>query len=178
MTMKKIVILVLLSIGLCSCDKIDDLTKFDLDYTTQYTIASGAILDVPFDVLTPEVTTDSESEFESNDTRKDLIESIKLKKLTLNLRTPVSGNFNFLNEITIFIKADGLPEQVIASASDIPEDNLRSIDIETENVELKAYIKKDSYSLRVRTTTDRIISEDHEIDIRTVFRVDAKILGI
>ena len=107
-----------------------------------------------------------------------MIESIKLKKLTLNLKTPVSGNFNFLNEITIFIKADGLPEQVIASASDIPEDNLRSIDIETENVELKAYIKKDSYSLRVRTTTDRIISEDHEIDIRTVFRVDAKILGI
>lgn len=176
--MKKIVYVLLLSTGLLSCDKIDDLTKFDLDYTTQYTIASGAILDVPFDVLTPEVTTQSESEFENNDTRKDLIESIKLKTLTLNLRTPASGDFDFLNEITIFIKADGLPEQVIASASDIPENGQRSLEIETENVELKEYIKKERYSLRVVTTTDRVISEDHQIDIRTVFRVDAKILGI
>lgn len=175
---KKLTLTAFVIFLLISCDAVDELTKFDLDYTTSYTIESNTILDVPFEIITPEVTTNSESEFESNDTRKDLIESIKLKKLTLTLTSPPDGNFNFINDISIYIKADDIAEQIIASAIDIPADNSRQITLEIENVELKEYIKKDAYTLRVSTVTDGVITEDHTIDIRSVFRVDAKILGI
>ncbi len=175
---KKTLLLLLITVALTSCDAIDELTKFDLDYTTNYTIQASTIIDTPIDILTPDVTTNSEEEFESNDTRKDLIESIKLRTLTLNLNTPEDGNFNFINDITIFIRAEGLPEVAIASATDLPENGSRSVALETDNVELKEYIKADSYTLRTMTTTDGTISQDHNIDIRTVFRVDAKILGI
>ncbi|RMB56971.1 hypothetical protein EAX61_12980 [Dokdonia sinensis] len=175
---KKTLLLVLITVAITSCDAVDELTKFDLDYTTNYTIQASTVLDVPIDIITPEVTTNSEEEFENNDTNKDLIESIKLKTLTLNLRTPEDGNFNFINDITIFIRAEGLPEVAIATATDLPENGARRVELETDNVELKEYIKADSYTLRTMTTTDGFIDEDHNIDIRTVFRVDAKILGI
>lgn len=175
---KKALLLFAILVTITSCDAVDELTKFDLDYTTNYTIEASTVVDVPIDILTPEVTTNAEEEFESNDTRKDLIESIKLKTLTLSLNTPQDGNFNFINDITIFIRAEGLAEVAIASATDLPENAARRVELDTDNVELKEYIKADSYTLRTMTTTDGVITEDHNIDIRTVFRVDAKILGI
>lgn len=176
--LKKIGITAIVLFMLTSCDAVDELTKFDLDYTTSYTIESSTIFDAPLDIITPEVTTNSESEFESNDTRKDLIESIKLKTLTLTLKSPTDGNFNFINDISIYIKADGLAEQIIASGIDLPENGAQQLTLDIDNIELKEYIKKDAYTLRVNTVTDGAISRDHDIDIRTVFRVDAKILGI
>lgn len=176
--LKKLSITAFALLLLTSCDAVDELTKFDLDYTTNYTIESNTIIDTPLDIITPEVTTNSETEFESNDTRKDLIESIKLKTMTLTLKSPSDGNFNFINEISIYIKAEGLAEQIIASGIDLPENGAQQLTLGVDNVELKEYIKKDSYSLRVNTVTDGAITRDHNIDIRTVFRVDAKILGI
>lgn len=176
--LKKLSITAFALLLLTSCDAVDELTKFDLDYTTNYTIESNTIIDTPLDIITPEVTTNSETEFESNDTRKDLIESIKLKTMTLTLKSPSDGNFNFINEISIYIKAEGLAEQIIASGIDLPENGAQQLTLDVDNVELKEYIKKDSYSLRVNTVTDGAITRDHNIDIRTVFRVDAKILGI
>lgn len=178
MMLKNIGITAFVLLLFTSCDAVDELTKFDLDYTTNYTIESNTIIDTPLDIITPEVTTNSESEFESNDTRKDLIESIKLKRMTLTLKSPSDGNFNFINDISIYIKAEGLAEQIIASGIDLPENDAQQLTLDIDNVELKEYIKKDSYSLRVNTVTDGAITRDHNIDIRTVFRVDAKILGI
>ena len=83
---------------LFSCDVVDDLTKFDLDYQTNYSVAATTIINTPFSLDTPDVTTESDSNFESNNTHKDLIESIKLKSLKLTIDAPESGNFNFLKE--------------------------------------------------------------------------------
>jgi hypothetical protein len=178
MMIKNRILPLLLLVVIASCDKLDELTMFDLDYTTQYTIESSTILDLPFSVITPEVTTNSESEFENNDTRSDLVESIVLTNLTLTLISPQEGNFNFLNEIEVFIQADNLPEVLIASRVAIPEDGSSQLTLDTTGEELKEYIKKDSYTLKVTTVTDSNINQDHTIDIRTVFAVDAKILGL
>ena len=55
---------------LTSCDVIDELTKFDLDYQTNYSIAPTILIDTPFSLDTPDITTDSESSFENNNTHK------------------------------------------------------------------------------------------------------------
>lgn len=159
------------------CDKLDELTKFNMDYDTQVTIPSTTGINLPFDVLTPNTETNSESTFESNDTRKDLVEEIKLTKLQLEVTTPSDADFSFLESIEVYISAEGLDEILIASKVEVPE-SVSALDREVMDTDLKEYIKKDNYSLRLNTVTDEAISQDHEIDVKSTFFVDAKILGL
>ncbi|TVZ53450.1 hypothetical protein [Dokdonia sp. Hel_I_53] len=175
---KKTLALAALFLTIVCCDKLDDLTKFNIDYNTEYTIPASSILGTPFEFVTPEVTTNSQQEFENNDTNADLVESVKLRDLTLTIQSPTTGDFDFLNEIFIYINADGLEEILIASKSGIQEDGSQTLDLDVENVELREYILKDSYTLRTQSVTDQTIEEDHVINIYTNFRVDAKILGL
>jgi len=175
---KNLLLLFVPVILLLNCSAIDELTKFDLDYQTSYSIAPSTLINTPFDIQTPDMTTESESTFENNDTRKDLIESIKLKTIKLTIDTPQDGDFNFLKEIHVYINAEDLEEVEIANAFDLEDTNSKTITLEVTDQELKEFIKKDTFSLRVKTVTDETISETHDITIDTKFRVDAEILGV
>lgn len=160
------------------CDKIDDLTKFNMDYKTEVTIPSSTGIDLPFDMFTPDMETNSESEFEVNDTRKDLIEQIKLTELVLTITDPSNADFSFLESIDIYISAEGLDEIKIASEISVDPDTGNTLDVDVIDVDIKEYIKKDKFNLRLNTVTDEVISTDHTIEVSSVFFVDAKILGI
>ncbi|MFC4634290.1 hypothetical protein ACFO3O_10250 [Dokdonia ponticola] len=175
---KKLLAIIFISGFLNSCDVVDELTKFDLTYDTNIIIESSTVLDLPINIISPEVETNSEQEFDNNNTRVDLVESIKLRRLKMEIITPDEGDFNFLNEIRIFIRADGFEEILIASAITIPENNSKTLELDIENIELLDYVRQENYTLRTETITDEVISENHQINIETVFRVDAKILGI
>ena len=95
---------------LLNCSIVDELTKFDIDYQTSYSIAPTTLINSPFNIFTPDVTTESESTFENNNTRTDLIESIKLKNIKLTIESPEDGNFNFLKEIHVYIEAEDVDE--------------------------------------------------------------------
>jgi len=175
--MLKSVFIFALVILLVSCDKLDELTKFDIDYDTQVSIPSSAGINLPFDIFTPETETNSESKFESNDTRKDLIEEIKLTRLKLNIISPSDADFSFLESIEVYISADGIDEIKIAEKTDVSE-TATILDLDIVDVDLKEYIKADSYNLRLNTVTDEAMSSDHVIDVHSTFFVDAKILGL
>lgn len=161
-----------------SCDKIDDLTKFDITYNQEITIPSSSLISLPFSVFTPETTTNSASTFESNNTNKDLIEDIRLTALNLDILTPNDGNFNFLKSIEVFISSENFPERKIAWKENIEETNSSTLSLETLDEDIQEYIKEDTYTLRVETVTDETIKEDYKINIESVLFVDAKILGI
>jgi hypothetical protein len=163
---------------LVSCDVVDELTKFDLDIQSNYTVASTTLINSPIDFNTPDVTTDSESSFESNNTHKDLIESIKLKKIQLTIDSPSDGDFNFLKEMHVYIEAEGVEEVEIANVFDLENTDSNTLELDVLGEELKAYIKEDNYTLRIKTITDETINQNHDITIDTKFRVDAKILGL
>lgn len=176
--MKKIVFLLVLVSAMISCDKVDELTKFDVDYESNYTIASSTIINTPFSILTPDITTNSTATFENNNTRADLIESIKLRSVRITLTSPTDSNFDFLKSMRVFLDADNLEEVEVAFIEDLQDDNVASLTLQLTNTELKEFIKKDSFRLRVQTTTDQTLTQDHEIKIDCKFRVDAKILGV
>tara|TARA_R110001592_G_scaffold230062_4_gene486793 strand:- start:9699 stop:10253 length:555 start_codon:yes stop_codon:yes gene_type:complete len=161
-----------------SCDKLDELTKFDMEYSQRATIPSSTGVNLPFDIFTPEMETNSESTFAVNDTRKDLIEEITLTELELIIVSPDTADFSFLNSIEIYISADGLGEILIASLDEVPEEAGNRITLNTSDADLKEYIKKDEFSLRLNTVTDELMSTDHELDVNSTFFVDAKILGL
>lgn len=176
--MKKISFLSLILLAvLAGCDKLDKLTQFTLNYEESIVIPASFGIDIPFDIRTPEIESNTASTFSINNTRKDLVEEIILESLTLTLTDPSGGDFSFLNEIRIYISADGLDETEIAWKDNIANDTGAELALETTGVDLKDYILKDNFSLRVNTVTDEVLSTDHHIDLNSKFFVDAKILG-
>lgn len=178
--MKKVILysaIILLTILLSSCKKLAEKTQFDMDFNQSIIIQSSTGVNLPFNVLSPDVETDSENTFAVNDTKKDLIEEILLNSLELKLKTPSNADFSFLESISIYLSADGLGEAKIAWMDPVPSNSGTSLLLEVTESDLKEFIKKDEFSLRVNTVTDEIITSDHEIEILSSFHVDAEILG-
>jgi len=176
--MKKILFSLLFPLlSLISCKKIAELTQFEMEYNESIVIPAVSGINLPLNVFTPDTKSNSTSTFESNETRKDLIEEIKLKKLDFTLTSPSNGDFSFLKSIEIFINADGLSETKIAGKTSISSEIGNYLELDLVDVDLKEFIKKEEYSLRIETVTDEAINSDHHIDIHTKFFVDAKILG-
>lgn len=165
-------LLVLLMLVMTSCNKF---TQFDMPYETVVVIPSSTLIDIPIDVNSPEVTTESEQTFAVEDTRKDLIEEILLTDLNLELESPSGSDFSFLKTIEIFIDADGSSEERVAWKENISENAGKTLELESTDKDLQSYIKADEFTLRVKTTTRESISQDHEIKVKANFWVDAQL---
>ena len=177
--MKNLILLSFFGLAtIMSCEQLAELTQFEIDYNESVVIPSTTGIDLPVDIITPDIPTNSESQFAGNGTSKDLIEEIVLRQLDLTLTAPSNGDFGFLKSIEIYISAEGLNEERIAWNENVSPTVGNYLELETSNTDLKAYIIKDSFSLRVSTVTDELITADQEIDIRTVLFVDAKVLGL
>ena len=159
------------------CERINKLTVFNIKYNTQTTVESVVGINLPFNILTPAIRTNSQSEFEINETRKDLIEKINLTDLQLNISNPTNGDFSFLKSIKIYVNGKGVEEKLIAWNESI-DSNSKTIVMTPTSDDLQEYVKLDSISLRVNTVTKKLLLTDYLLDINAVFRVDAKILGI
>ena len=159
------------------CKKVDKFTQFEMEYNEDVSVPSSTTVDLPFNILCPPIESNSESTFEVNDTRKDLVEQIKVISLDLTLLSPDNSDFSFLESIQVFISADGLSETSIASKSSIPDNVGKSLSLELSGADLQEYIKQDHFSLRLNTKTDKIITSEHSIRVHSKFFVDAKVLG-
>lgn len=159
------------------CDKISELTQFNLEYNQSVEIPANIGVDIPFDIETPDIETNSEATFKGNNTSKDNIDNIKLTKMELSIPLPTDGTFSFLKSIKVYIVADGLDEIEIAWKENIPENIGNVLNLETSDAYLKEYIIKDNFNLKVKTVSDEVITSNYTIDIHSVFCVDAKILG-
>ena len=173
----RIIFLLLFVATLTGCKEFDKLTQFEMAYNETVTIPSSSGINLPFNIISPDIESNYESEFAVNDTRKDLVETIYLKSMKLIVNSPSNGDLSFLKSVAIYIVADSLPEIKIAWKENIPDTVGSEIDLETSNDDIKAYIIKDKFMLKVNTVTDKIITSDYEVNINSVFWVDAKILG-
>ncbi len=161
-----------------SCNKIDQFTQFNMDFNNEIIIPSSTGINLPINLSTPEMETNSESTFEINDTRKDLIEEIRLTSLTLYLSSPNNADFSFLESISVYMIAQDLPEVEIAWEDNVPENAGNQISLNVSSEDFKEYIKKAEFSLRVNTITDELMTSDHQIEISSSYFIDAKILGL
>lgn len=161
-----------------SCKQVDKLTQFKMDYEESFVIPSTIGLNLPFNVMTPKIKTNSSEVFEINETRKDLVEEIILEELTLSISDPVDGDFSFLKSIEIYASAEGVEELLVAWKYDIENDQGNSLQLETSGEDLSPYILMDEFTLRFTTVTDKLILSDHHLEVLASFFVDASILGI
>lgn len=170
--MKKLALFLFGSILLFSCEKA---TQFEVDYNTELVVEANSPISDPFDVVSPEVTTNAKSKFEANNTTKEHIEKVTLEDLDLSIISPSDQNFDFLKSVELYINADGLSELRIAHKNSVPEGQ-KEISLETVDNDLQEYIKSDSFTLRVKTVTDETFTEDVHINVYSNFFVDAKIV--
>lgn len=175
---KQISILILLVIIIYGCDEISKLTHFNQEYDQTVEIPAIAGIDVPLEIKTPNIESNSESSFSVNNTHKNLIENVELTEMIMTVSTPSDGDFSFIKSIYIYISAENLDQIKIAWKEDISDTIGNILELETSDTDLQNYIKKDSFDLKFTTITDEIISTDYSIDIHSVFFVDAKILGL
>lgn len=160
-------------ISFSSCKK--KLTQFTLDYTSTATIPSTFGTLVPFSIGTPEIETNSTYEFESNDTKKDFVKHINLETLTVKITNPSGETFSFVNEIEIYIDSPNQPEILIANKTDIPSSVGNFLSLNVIETDLKEYIKDDTFSLRLKVTSDETIPQDVTVEIFTDFFVEAQL---
>jgi hypothetical protein len=159
------------------CKQVDKLTQFNMPYSETITIPAGVGINLPLNILTPEIETNSESTFALNDTEKNLVEEIRLIGLTINHTAPAGEDFSFLKSVRIYISADGLTEEQIAWKENIADTAGNVIQLELSNADLKEFIKKEKFTLRVNTITDEFLTTDQQVEVQSLFFVDAKILG-
>ncbi len=169
--------LTLLILTIAGCKQIDKLTQFNMPYNQTVTIPATVGINLPINILTPEIETNSASTFALNNTAKDLVEEIKLTHLAVNQTSPAGDDFSYLKTVRIYISADGLAEQEIAWKENIPDTAGSFLLLDLSTTDLKEFIKKDKFTLRVNTITDELLTSDHQIEVQSVFFVDAKILG-
>lgn len=167
----------IIGISGAGCRKIDKFTKFKISYEESVTVPSSLGINLPFKMATPDIPSNTEAVFSINDTRKDLIEKIQLSTLKIKVKNPVNGDFSFLKSVEILISANGLSDTKIAWKDPVADDAGNEIWMDVSGADLKDYINKDSFSLKINIVTDEIISTDHEIGVFAEFNVDAKILG-
>ena len=174
--MRKLALLILVSLFTFSCGQLDELTEFEMDYETSFTVPGNIPQGSTDTLTTPSVETNVSEQFSNNNTEKGLVDEIVLSELNLTIDSPQDGDFSFLDEIKIYMKAGDMEDALLVSKSDIPQDVGNTLELDPTSDNLKDYLFEDSYQMKVVLSTDETIQENHEITISTVFTVDAEVL--
>ena len=163
---------ILVALALIGCSDVEDLLTFHFDDRTTILVESASPLNLPLEIATPAVTSNSEQQYQNNNTRADLVRDVKLEQVRLTVTSPEGKTFSFLRRIRIFISADDLQEIELAALDNISNAS-QVLDLIPTEEKLDAYAKSSSYSLRTEVTTDETLVEDVEVQVDLKFRVTA-----
>lgn len=155
-----------------ACDEIEGLLTFRVNDRTNIRIESTSPLNLPLEVPTPPVTSDSRQQFENHNTSADLVRDVKLEQLKLTITQPSGKTFSFLKSIRIFIATDQTAEMELASLENISTTS-GMIELVPVNEKLDPYVKAPAYRLRTQITTDETLTQDVDVQVDLTFKVTA-----
>lgn len=156
-----------LSLFIVSCEALDKLLTFSISNDVTFTINSGVPIDSPLDLPTPDVTTNSSTEFNNNSTSAELVKDVKLQELKLRITDPDDKTFTFLKSVHMYISTDGEDEVELAYLDNI-NSSTKLITLICTTQKLDKYIKASSYKIRTSITTRETLN--HETSIRAGLR--------
>jgi len=171
------VLVLLVVISLFSCNAIKKLQQFYINYSTQAVFPANVPVNLPITVYSPELPTNSSQVFQNNNTNAGLIQSIKLNSLSLVITSPSGQTFSFLQNVSIYISFDSLPEVEIASKQNIPANVGDTLNLDVTGTDLESYIKANEIKLRVSGTTDQLVTTNVNVTVNAQFFVQANLLA-
>ena len=157
-----------------SCKKIEDLLKFTISVENNFTVPASGPLSIPFDILTPQVTTNSTQQFQNNNSDVNKVKDIKLKKVDLQIINPPGKTFSFLESVHIYISTDASDEIELAYLDNIST-TATSISLNTTSASLDKYVKASSYKLRTKIVTKQALTQDVDVKNLCQFQVTANL---
>ncbi|GAA3771040.1 hypothetical protein [Flavobacterium ginsengiterrae] len=172
MKSKLIALTLCLSVFLTSCDAVDDLLTFTISNNASIKIKSTSPINLPSEIITPDVTTNSSAEFENNKTKANLVKDVKIRSLKLSISDPSDKTFTFLKSIHLYISTTNSDEIELAYLDDINTSN-NSIDLICTDARLDQYIKADSYKIRTKVTLKETLTKDVTVKADMKFKVTA-----
>ena len=172
MKSKLIVITLLFSVFITSCDAVDDLLSFNISNSTSIKIQSNLPINLPSEIITPDVTTNSSAEFKNNKTKADLVKDVKIRSLKLTISDPSDKTFTFLKSIHLYISTTDSDEIELAYQDNINSTS-NTIDLICTDARLDQYIKADKYKIRTKVTLKETLSKDVTVKAEMKFRVTA-----
>ncbi|PVX44880.1 hypothetical protein C8C85_0636 [Flavobacterium sp. 103] len=172
MKTKKITILVLLALMIVSCNEVDKLLTFTISDQTTFKINSGLPFNSPFEVATPDVTTNSTSEFKNNNTNVDLVKDVKLDELKLSITSPADKTFSFLKSVHMYISTTADDEIELAFLDNISS-TTNTINLTCTAQKLDKYIKASSYKIRTSVITKETLTQETTVKADMKFKVTA-----
>lgn len=155
-----------------ACEEVDKLLTFRINDHTSIRIESSSPLTLPLEVPTPDVTSNSQQQYENNNTHADLVKDVKLEELKLTITDPAAKTFSFLKTIRIFISSNQSNEIQVASLENINSQE-NTLTLMPTKEKLDAYVKAPSYNLRTEVTTDETLMEPVDIQVDLKFLVTA-----
>jgi hypothetical protein len=177
--MKKILIVLILIVPvLIGCKALSKLTMFEMPFTQSITVpAMPEASETPLPLVVSGIKTNIDSTLKSLKLSADLIQKVKLKEMKFTLTSPEDGDLSFIKSVEIYITANDLDDVKIASTSDVTDDT-KILVMTLADVDLKDFIMKDEFGLKVLIATDEETTVEQKIDISFKFLVDLKILGL
>jgi hypothetical protein len=172
MKLKLIALFLLSSLFLTSCNALDDLLSFTISNETSFQIKSTSPINLPTEIIMPDVTTNSSAEFQNNRTEAGLVKDVKLKSLNLTITSPDGKTFTFLKAIHLYISTTDSNEIELAYQDNINETTNR-IELISTNARLDQYIKADKYRIRTQVTLKETLTKDVTVKAGMTFRVTA-----
>ncbi|HKO75632.1 MAG TPA: hypothetical protein VJU52_00325 [Flavobacterium sp.] len=173
MKTKKFTILAILALIItASCSEVDKLLTFTISDQTTFKINSGLPFNSPFEVATPDVTTNSTSEFSNNNTNVDLVKDVKLDELKLSITSPADKTFSFLKSVHMYISTTADDEIELAFLDNISS-TTNTINLTCTSQKLDKYIKASSYKIRTSVTTKETLTQETTVKADMKFKVTA-----
>ena len=154
------------------CKEVEKLLTFTITDQTEFTVQSTSPLNLPIEIATPAVTTNSNQKFENNNTKAGLVKDIKITELRLTVTNPNGKTFSFMKSVHIYISTDQQSEIELAYLDEFPT-NVGTVTLNTTNAKLDAYIKASSYNLRTSIVTDETLTQPVDIKVDLEFKVTA-----
>lgn len=167
-----IIAITIISMGGC----LSKFTAVNFDYNTEASIQT-MILPTPGTHTFGEsvMTSTLKEELEKNNTSLDLLDELKLKTATISFENDSQANFDKVENIQIWLSADGNPEVLIASKNPV-EKGKNSITLDVNNSDnLANYLKATTFTYRIKGTSSAPLpAMDLKANVTWLIKASAK----
>ncbi len=170
---KVIITSLLILVAVIGCNKLKHI-PFNYSYHKYINVPAAP---VPGTTVTIPVTvaTNTDSVLEANHTNAGLLESAKLKDLSLSISSPAAASFGVLRDIDIYVET-GSGDVLIAQKHGIdPAANALTMDV--NDVELKPYLTAENMTLKVTGTTTTGYTQDMTLYFNMTVHFEANLLA-
>ncbi|MFT6850953.1 MAG: hypothetical protein ACJATA_001771 [Sphingobacteriales bacterium] len=176
--MKKILfpILIIVATVFTACEKAENLFRFNIPVTSEFTIPKTSFLPPGFQTIPVEQEVNTSDEFSSQGTSIDKVKEIKLDQADLEIINPSGKSFGFLSEIEVFMSMeDGSQKIKVAHNNNIPENNGSIVSLVTTSDELDKYLKAEKFKLDFNYKIRQTTTQDITIEVQQKYNVKANL---